>query len=88
MTAKTRNALVWAAQWAALLVPAIGGAWSIAKAVGATKLDVVRFERDSIARDSRDRLYDAHQITRDTILANLDRRTREMYCAGKPPGCR
>ena len=70
-----------AASWAAILFPALAGAWTVAKAVGATKLDVVRFEADSIRRAARDERL-------ERVLNDVDRRTQEMYCAGKPPGCR
>lgn len=93
MTPKqARDALTTAAKWAAVLFPAIGGAWAVAGRVANAslnaKLDVPRFERDSIARDNRDRLIDARESARDAILSDVDRRTREMYCAGKPAGCR
>ena len=90
---RTKDVLFRALQWSALLIPAIGGAWSIARAVSSTKLDVSRFERDSsviMARDSawKEGVADQlHYLKIGVDSANL--RLRQMACGQKiDAGCR
>ena len=69
------------------IIVAIGSALVIAGGTIATtrgdiqslqreKLDAVRFERDSVARE----------VDRQ-LLERIDRRVSAIYCADKPPGC-
>ena len=93
MTPRTKDQLRRAAQWAALLLPALGGAWSVARAVGSTKLDVTRFVADSALVSQRDSAWKSgvvdglHDLKVSVDSANL--RLRQIVCGQKTDaGCR
>lgn len=77
MTDKTRSFVKSALQWALLFIPALTGAWGIAHAIGATKLDVVTYQSDRRA----DSLIHVGELrdrsVRDSII---DHRTHAVLC--------
>lgn len=81
------------AAWSAVLFPALAGAWTIAKSVGATKLDVTRFVQDSAVVMARDSVWKAgvvdglHDLKSAVDSANL--RLRQIQCGARvETGCR
>ena len=84
MTDKTSRFLKSALQWGVLLIPALGGAWSIAKAVGATKLDVTVYQRDR-AVDSLNLKYQLLDIGR--AVSRTDSTVNEIRACLKNKSC-
>ena len=90
---QAKDHLKRAAAWAAVLFPALAGAWTIAKSVGATKLDVSRYVADSAVIMSRDSTWKAgvvdglHDLKSAVDSANL--RLRQIQCGqAVERGCR
>lgn len=82
-----------AAYWAALLFPALGGAWSAAKWADAKKLDVSRFLSDSALIMQHDSTWKSgvmdglHDLKLSVDSANL--RLRQIQCGRRTEeGCR
>jgi len=93
MTQRTKDFLKRAAYWAALLFPAFGGAWSVARWADSRKLDVSRFVADSAVMSTESNAFrsDVTSALRDlkTSLDSVNLRLRQIQCGSAVErGCR
>lgn len=84
MTDRTKSVIRNALQWGALFIPALGGAWSIARAVGATKLDTAIYASDRRA-DSLTHFYEQKAVNAailrtDSTLTDIRMCLRTKVC--------
>ena len=78
---RAKDALTRAVQWAAILVPAIGGAWAIARSAAATKLDVQTYHAD---RRADSLVHVGEQRDQEAWRQRIDHRTHVTLCRVAP----